>query len=57
MENKRKQGQGFISFGEEYISIGTTLIFWVIQAIVLWTITFACFMIRKIGSKLKEGKE
>lgn len=48
--------QGFISFGEEFISIGTTFIFWVIQAIVLWTITFAYFMIKK-GSRLKEGKE
>ena len=49
--------QGFISFGNEFTSITTTLMFWIVQAIVLWLITFLCFIIRKIVSKTKGGNK
>jgi len=46
--------QGFISFGNEFTSVTTTLLFWIAQAIVLWIITFLKFMIRKILNRLME---
>lgn len=49
--------QGFISIGEGFTSLWTTLLFWIVQAIVLWIITFLCFLIRKIVSGLKEGNQ
>jgi len=39
--------QGFISFGNEFTSITTTLIFWIVQAMVLLFVQFLCFIIRK----------
>lgn len=41
--------QGFISFGEEFTVVTTTLWFWLVQAIVLWIIAFLRFIIRNIG--------
>lgn len=49
--------QGFISIGDEFVSLWTTFLLWVVQAIILWTTSALCFMIRKIADRLKEGKE
>lgn len=39
--------QGFISFGNGFTSVTTTLLFWIVQAIVVGIVNFICFMIRK----------
>lgn len=49
--------QGFISFGDEFFSIGSTILFWIVQAIVLWIITFLCFIVRKFVNRQKEGNK
>lgn len=49
--------RGFISFGDTFVSLWTTFLMWAVQAIVLWTVSGLCFMIRKIADRLKEGKE
>ena len=49
--------QGFISFGNEFTSVTTTLLFWIVQAIVLLVVQFLCFIIRKFVKRLKEGKK
>lgn len=49
--------QGFISFGDGFVSIGTTLLLWFVQAIVLWIMTLVRFIFRKIVNRLKEGNK
>ena len=49
--------QGFISFGNEFTSVTTTLLFWIVQAIVLLIVHFLLFIIRKIVNRLKEGNK
>jgi len=49
--------QGFISFGNEFTSITTTLAFWIVQAIILLIVHFLLFIIRKIVNRLKEGNK
>lgn len=49
--------RGFISFGDEFVSLWTTILLWVVQASILWITALLCFTIRKIADRLKEGKE
>ena len=49
--------QGFVSFGNEFTSVTTTLMFWINQAIVLWIITILRFMIRKVVNRRTEGNK
>ncbi len=49
--------RGFISFGDEFVSVGTTLLFWVLQATVLWIVNFLCFIVRKFVNRQKEGNK
>lgn len=40
--------QGFISFGNEFTSVTTTLFFWIVQAIVLFVVHSIYFIISKL---------
>ena len=44
--------QGFISFGNEFTSVTTTLMFWIVQAMVLLIVHFLWFIIRKFVKRL-----
>jgi len=49
--------RGFISFGNEFTSVTTTLLFWIVQAIVLFVVHSTYCIIRKIVERQKEGNK
>lgn len=49
--------QGFISFGNEFTSVITTLFFWIVQALVLLAVHFINYIISKFVKRQKEGNK
>lgn len=47
--------QGFISFGEGFVSLGTTVFLWLMQVIILGIMTLLRFIINKLGNKRTGG--